>query len=197
MTEQTPGEQLVATLGQGTLTTAYGDEHVDVAPADWVEALRLARDVVGCRWLDWLGAYEDGRPGAAQDTFAPVVVARLWSLERRVGVLVRTSLSRTAPVLATATSVFAGASWYEREVAEMYGISFAGHPDPRRLLLPDTFEGYPMRKESLLMARSARPWPGSVEPDDAGGSPDAAGTAGRKARRRPSPPGVAQTKADR
>jgi NADH-quinone oxidoreductase subunit C len=195
VTAATPGEQLVAALGDATLTTAYGDEHVDVAPEHWVTALELARDVVGCRWLDWLGAYEDGRPGAADDTFAPVVVARLWSLERRDGVLVRTSLSRTRPVLATATSVFAGAAWYEREVAEMYGITFEGHPDPRRLLLPDTFEGHPMRKESLLMARSARPWPGSVEPDDAGGS-TGAGT-GRKARRRPTPPGVPQTRADR
>jgi NADH:ubiquinone oxidoreductase subunit C len=174
----TVGEELVAALGVGVLVQAYGDEHVDVEPDHWVEALSLGRDVAGCRWLDWLGAYEDGRPGSVM---VPTVVARLWSLERRAAVMVRTSLEVADPHLATATGVFAGAAWHEREVAEMFGIRFDGHPDPRRLLLPDTFEGHPMRKDSYLMARSARPWPGAVEPDDAGG---------RRARRRPEPPGV-------
>jgi NADH-quinone oxidoreductase subunit C len=172
--------ELVALLGTGTLVSAYGDEHVDVPRERWLDALLAARDGVGCRWLDWLGAYEDGRPGASAVPI-PTVVARLWSLERRVGVLVRTALDPVDPRLPSATGVFAGASWHEREVAEMYGVTFDGHPDPRRLLLPETFEGHPMRKDTLLMARSARPWPGSVEPDDAGG---------RKARRRPEPPGV-------
>jgi NADH-quinone oxidoreductase subunit C len=174
----TPGEALVSALGAGTLGTAYGDEHVDVPAERWVDALLVARDTVGCRWLDWLGAYDDGRAGPPAES-ALRVVARLWSLEGRVGVLVR-----TAPVdahLPTATGVFAGASWHEREVAEMYGIAFDGHPDPRRLLLPDTFEGHPMRRASPLMARSARPWPGAVEPDAAGG---------RRTRRRATPPGV-------
>jgi NADH-quinone oxidoreductase subunit C len=170
----TAGEDLVAALGAGQLVSAYGDEHVDISRDLWVAALLAARDDVGCRWLDWLGAYEDGPD-------VPMVVARVWSLERREGVLVRTSLDAADPRLPTATGVFAGASWHEREAAEMYGITFDGHPDPRRLLLPEAFEGHPMRKDTLLMARSARPWPGSVEPDDAGG---------RRARRRPEPPGV-------
>jgi NADH-quinone oxidoreductase subunit C len=178
----TPGEELVAALGEGTLVSAYGDEHVDVQRERWVEALLAARDRLGCRWLDWLGAYEDGRPGPRAGDTVPVVVARVWSLERRAGVLVRTSLDPADARLQTATGVYAGAAWHEREVAEMYGIAFDGHPDPRRLLLPDTFEGHPMRKDALLMARSARPWPGSVEPDEAGG--------GRRVRRPPTPRGV-------
>jgi NADH-quinone oxidoreductase subunit C len=171
----TLGEELVSALGACTLVSAYGDEHVDVPPERWVDALLVARDGVGCRWLDWLGGYEDDRPGEP----AVRVVARVWSLERRAGLLLRTSPHDAH--LPTATGVFAGASWHEREVAEMYGVTFDGHPDPRRLLLPDTFEGHPMRKASLLMARSARPWPGAVEPDAAGG---------RRARRPPTPPGV-------
>jgi NADH-quinone oxidoreductase subunit C len=177
----TAGEELVAALGAGSVVAAYGEEHVDVPPGRWVDALRLARDDVGCRWLDWLGAYEDGRPLVPAEAAVPVVVARLFSLERRVGVLVRTSLDPADAHLPTATGVFAGAAWHEREAAEMFGITFDDHPDPRRLLLPDSFEGHPLRKASLLMARSARPWPGAVEPDDAGG---------RRPRRPPTPPGV-------
>ena len=174
------GERLLAALGSGRLVPAYGDEHVDVDRSGWVEALRVARDEVGCRWLDWLGAYEDGRPGESE--VSPVVVVRLWSVERREAVLIRTALDPDDPRLPTATGVFAGAAWHEREATEMYGITFDGHPDPRRLLLPDAFEGNPLRKSAALLARSARPWPGSVEPDGA--------ETGRRARRRPTPPGV-------
>jgi NADH-quinone oxidoreductase subunit C len=178
----TAAEQLVAVLGAGAVRSAYGDEHVDVDRLAWLDALRVARDDLGCRWLDWLGAYEDGRPAAGGVT-TPMVVARLWSVERREGVLIRTTLQADDPRLPTATGTFAGAAWHERETTEMYGITFDGHPDPRRLLLPDAFEGQPLRKSTALVARSARPWPGSVEPD--------AGETGRRARRRPSPPGVA------
>ena len=182
----TAGEELLEVLGAGRLTTAYGDEHVDVDRELWITALTAARDRVGCRWLDWLGAYEDARPG--ETAGVPVVVVRLWSRARAEGALVRTALDPADPRLPTATGVFAGAGWHEREVAEMYGIRFDGHPDPRRLLLPDFHEGTPMRKSTSLMARSARPWPGSVEPDDG---------AGRRARRSPSPPGSSSRRAAR
>jgi NADH-quinone oxidoreductase subunit C len=173
----TPGQRLVAELGVGSPATAYGDEHVDVPVERWVDALTAARDVLGFRWLDFIAAYEDGRPG---EQMTPVVVARLWSLDDREAVILRTSLEPAAPALTTATGVYAGARWHEREVMEMFGITFEGHPDPRPLLLADSFEGHPMRKAEPLMARSARPWPGAVEPDDAG----------RRARRRLTPPGV-------
>jgi NADH-quinone oxidoreductase subunit C len=176
----TPAAELVASLGTGAVAAAFGEEHADVDRMVWLDALRVARDELRCGWLDWLGAYEDGRP--ERESVIPTVVVRLWSTERRVGVLIRTGLDADDPRLPTATGVFPGAAWHEREVAEMFGIRFDGHPDPRRLLLPDTFEGQPLRKSSALVARAARPWPGSVEPD--------AGDTGRRARRRPSPPGV-------
>ncbi len=173
----TSGGRLVAALGVGSTGTAYGDEHVEVPTDRWLDALTVARDLLGFRWLDFIGAYEDGRPG---ERMTPVVVARLWSIDAREAVILRTSLDPDIPTLVTATGVFAGAAWHEREVMEMFGVTFEGHPDPRRLLLADAFEGHPLRKAEPLMARSARPWPGAVEPDDAG----------RRARRKLMPPGV-------
>ena len=64
---------------------------------------------------------------------------------RRVGIHVR--VPRDEPTVPSITSVHPAANWKEREAAEMYGIVFDGHPDPRKLLLPDDWEGFPMRKD--------------------------------------------------
>jgi NADH-quinone oxidoreductase subunit C len=83
------------------------------------------------------------------------------------------------------SGVFAGAGWHEREVWEMFDITFDGHPGLTPLLLPDGFEGHPMRKEFVLASRVAKPWPGAKDP----GESDADLATGRP-RRRSLPPGV-------
>jgi NADH-quinone oxidoreductase subunit C len=49
---------------------------------------------------------------------------------------------------------------------EMFGISFEGHPKPSKLLLPEPFEGHPLRKDFPLMSREVKPWPGAVEGEE-------------------------------
>jgi len=81
------------------------------------------------------------------------------------------------------TRQFPAAGWHERETAEMFGVTFVHHPDPRPLLLRTTLGAPPLLKSTVLAARAVQPWPGAAEQ---------AGTAGtaRPAGRRQPPPGV-------
>jgi len=112
-------------------------------------------------------------------------VAHVWSLAERYHLLLRTRVPRDQARLATATGVFRGASWHERETYEMFGIAFDGHPHLVPLLLPEEFDGHPLRKEFVLAARAAKPWPGAKEPGES--EHEAARAPGR---RRTVPPGV-------
>lgn len=71
----------------------------------------------------------------------------LLSLTRRDRVRLRTSVSSQQPVIDSLVPVWPGANWLEREIHDLYGIRFEGHPDLRRILLPDGFEGFPLRRD--------------------------------------------------
>jgi NADH-quinone oxidoreductase subunit C len=80
--------------------------------------------------------------------------------------MLRTRVPREGGRLPTLTGVWAGAGWHERETHEMFGIGFGGHPNLMPLLLPEGFEGNPLRKEFVLASRVARAWPGRKEPGE-------------------------------
>ncbi len=75
------------------------------------------------------------------------VVYRLFSYEAKTAVMVRVKLDRASAAVDTVSDIYRTADWHERETAEMFGITFTGHPDPRKILLPDDMEGYPLRKD--------------------------------------------------
>jgi NADH:ubiquinone oxidoreductase subunit C len=164
-----------ALFGAGaTAAEAYDVLTVDVPPGAWVAALTTARDELGCTFFDWLSAVDE--PGTGLRVCAHVVA--LGAPPRRL--LLRTTLPRDGAALPTATGVYAGAAWHERETHEMFGVDFPGHPGLTPLLLPDAFEGHPLRKDFVLAARVVKAWPGAKDP----GGPAGGG------RRPVLPPGV-------
>jgi NADH-quinone oxidoreductase subunit C len=72
---------------------------------------------------------------------------QLVSLERRARVRLRASVSAEQPVIESVVPIWPGANWMEREIFDLFGIRFEGHPDLRRILLPDEFEGAPLRRD--------------------------------------------------
>jgi NADH-quinone oxidoreductase subunit C len=134
----------------------------DVPAERWVEAVRFARDELGCDFFDWLTAVDELDEGFS-------VVTHLWSTGQRHGVLLRTRVAREAPALASVTGLYPGAAWHERETHEMFGVDFPGFAAASGLvplLLAPEFEGQPLRKDFILAARVAKPWPGAKEPGE-------------------------------
>jgi NADH-quinone oxidoreductase subunit C len=71
----------------------------------------------------------------------------LVSIPLRQKVRLRVRLSGNDPVVDSMVPVWLGANWLEREIFDMFGVQFTGHPDLRRILLPDDWEGHPLRKD--------------------------------------------------
>ncbi|MFN7982853.1 MAG: NADH-quinone oxidoreductase subunit C [Vicinamibacterales bacterium] len=71
----------------------------------------------------------------------------LVSIEHSMRVRLKVRVRGTDPHVATATTLWPAANWLEREVWDLFGIAFDGHPDPRRLLMPEDWEGFPARKD--------------------------------------------------
>jgi NADH-quinone oxidoreductase subunit C len=181
---------LLAAAGEGaSLDESYGCVTIDLPAERWVHAATAIRDDPRSEsgFLDWLSAYDDLDAGLA-------VVVRVWSLRHKQAVILRTHVVRDGGALPTLTGVWPGTDWHERETFEMFGIAFTGHPNLVPLLLPDGFEGNPLRKEFVLATRVAKAWPGEKEPGESdrdlartGPSADGAPRARRKTIQ---PPGV-------
>jgi NADH-quinone oxidoreductase subunit C len=167
---------------------AAGTPCVDVPAARWVEAVTACRDA-GFTYFDWLSAVDEPEPVGERPAGADVVV-HLVALAPLRRLLLRARVGAETPEIASLTGVFAGAAWHERETHEMFGIGFSGFDDGsgeglRPLLLPDGFEGTPLRKSFQLASRAAKPWPGAKEPGESGD-----GQAASPSRRKLLPPGV-------
>ncbi|MEU8294384.1 NADH-quinone oxidoreductase subunit C [Streptomyces pseudogriseolus] len=160
---------------QATAEEAYEVLTVDVPSDAWIPALEAARDRLGCTFFDWLSAVDE--PGTGFRVAAHV--AALSPVRR---LLLCTTVPHEAPVLPSAVDVYAGAAWHERETHEMFGVDFTGHPGLDHLLLPENFEGHPLRKDFVLAARVAKAWPGAKEPGES--------EHGGPKRRQMLPPGV-------
>ncbi|MBI4307831.1 MAG: NADH-quinone oxidoreductase subunit C [Chloroflexi bacterium] len=176
--------ELEAALKEALTSVSYQSEYsldelvVTVPPQDILAACRtlkehsrLAFDYVRCiSGVDW-GTHLQ-------------VVYHLWSMKHHQKVVLKVNLPPDNPRLASATSVWRGADWHEREAAELFGIVFEGHPSLQPLLLYEGFEGYPLRKSfpqgvkpGKEAAAEERPKKAPARPPGAQASPSAGGPA--------------------
>jgi NADH-quinone oxidoreductase subunit C len=121
-----------------------GDATAVVDPAQLVSVMRCLRDAPGLEFdmlmdvtcVDWLGQ---------EPRFE--MVYHLYSLARNHRLRVKARVGGEPPVVASLVPLWPSANWMEREVWDLYGVRFDGHPDLRRLLLYEEFEGHPLRKD--------------------------------------------------
>ena len=123
--------------------TALG---VEVPAGELLEAMRALRDTHGYRFYI-VATGVDGKEDVE-------VVHGVRNLETGDDFFVKVRLPKEEPELDSLAFLFAGAEWHEREIYDLFGVRFRAHPDPRRILMPDEYEGHPLRKDFPLDA----PW---------------------------------------
>ncbi len=135
-------ERVKAQCASAEVVDVPGGDSFALVPADKFFEL--------CRWLrsapelefDYcasIGGYDD-----SQNIWS---VLHLYSIKRNHRLVLKVKLDRATPSVASVCGVWAGANWHERESYDMYGIVYEGHPDLRRILLPEDWPGYPLRKD--------------------------------------------------
>ncbi len=113
--------------------------------ADPVLGFRVLSDLAGTDHLSF--PYAPERFGVAYHLYAPA--HRIWFR-------VKAMVPEEDPTIDTASGLWPAANWLEREAYDMYGIVFRGHPDLRRILMPDDFGAHPLRKDFPLKGRGYR-----------------------------------------
>jgi NADH:ubiquinone oxidoreductase subunit C len=120
-----------ATAGRPLVVTVPVDQ--------WTAFAQFAKTTLGCRFFSFLSAVDWKEQGLE-------VIARLENLDHGVELMMKMRLGPGVSACASLVPVFRGANWMERECYDMFGIRFDGHPDLRRILLSDDWEGYPLLK---------------------------------------------------
>ena len=119
---------------------ADGAMQVPLRRERWQEFGAFAKRELGCLYFSWLTAVDWKEQGFE-------VLCRVENLDAGLAVLMRTKLGAGEVRCPSLTGLWRGADWMERECYDMFGVVFEGHPDLRRILLADDWEGYPLRKD--------------------------------------------------
>ena len=115
---------------------------VELPASSLLTALRALRDAHGYR-------YYVLATGTERDTVFEVVHA-VRNLETNDTLFVKVAVPKDAPEVDSIAFVYAGAEWQEREIWDLFGVTFRAHPDLRRILMPDEYPGHPLRKSFAL-----------------------------------------------
>lgn len=160
-TTSDPHAQTLATLarvlGDGVFTTAEFRDNLRlyVPSGRLIELLRVLKDQCGFAMLSELGGVDYlGYPERTRARFEVHYVLR--NLDTNEWLVVKAGVDDPDPTLPSVVPLWPGADWMEREVFDMYGIRFTGHPDLRRILMPEEFTAFPLRKDYPLRGRGER-----------------------------------------
>ena len=123
-------------------STALGETLIWLTPARIVFVCRYLRDEQGFERLSGLSAI-DRYP--LEPRFE--VLYLLHSIARNIRLKIKVALPGADPIVPSVTPVCEGANWYEREAFDLFGVRFEGHPNLQRILLPEGWEGHPLRRD--------------------------------------------------
>ena len=141
LSEQCPGLVEQSNEFRGELT-------IIAKKSDLMTLCRVLRDDVALR-------FDSIRDICGADYYRPddrfEVIYNLYSLSRKSRLRLKVRVDESDLHVPSVTGIWAGANWMERETYDMYGIEFDGHPDPRRIYMPEEFEHFPLRKDFPLM----------------------------------------------
>lgn len=134
--------------------SAYGDDTIVVAPEDILLVMEYLKDdpaldfdlMLDVTVVDYLGNY-DLQPYLRNLKTRFEVVYHLYSTTKNHRLRVKAPLNEESLAINSVTSLWVGADWLEREAWDLYGVVFRGHPNLKRILLYEEFEGHPLRKD--------------------------------------------------
>lgn len=151
-------DRLKQQFGPAILETSdtLGNETAVVATDKIVEVLRFLRETEGLKFnfmMDLAGADYPERENRFE------VIYHLYSLSTKKRIRLKVRVPESKPIVPSIHSLYKAANWFEREAYDMFGIRFAGHPNLKRILTFEEFEGYPLRKDYPVNKRPKIPTP--------------------------------------
>lgn len=146
--------QLQAAFPSTAITEFRGEQRAVVNKNDLLAALRWLKEQKGFDLLVDVTCVDYLNYRGASDRFGLVYL--LTNVADNLRLTVRVMLNEPDLSVPSATPLWSGADWLEREVWDMFGIHFEGHPDLRRILMPDEFTAHPLRKDYPMQGRGER-----------------------------------------
>ena len=155
-----PWEAVVGLLkerfgGDSVAVTEFrGNRRLIIGPERLLEVMQVLRERAGFDQLTDITAIDYLKYPNARDRFGLVYLLLATRTGERL--IVKTHVNEPDLTIASVYHLWRGADWLEREVYDMYGIVFDGHPDLRRILLPEEFVSYPLRKDYPMRGKGER-----------------------------------------
>ena len=135
-----------------------GEVTVTVAKSAIIEVLSFLKQSLAYNLLTDLTAVD--YLGKKEERF--MMVYQLYSIPNKDRLRIKTAVSETNCTIPTATTVWKTANWLEREVFDLFGITFSGHPNLLRILMADDWVGHPLRKDYPLQGPDREPYKGRL-----------------------------------